>query len=168
MAASTSSDDNPLLAQLVALTKSIQALAEHPRPATPVASVLDSTDADRIRQRVTFGYQVLGTLTGRVSSPSGTEFDVPVVRAKRVGTKIEFTQLPPDAAWVALRTGTKVELLSITKGDPGEGTVTSTFKATELIGSMVFLQESEGPLIAFGRRLLAAGDRVASSEPQPT
>jgi hypothetical protein len=164
MAASTSSNDNPLLAQLVVLTEAIKALAEHPTP--PPVFFDASTEADRIRQRVTFGYQVLGTLTGRVSSPSGNEFDVPIVRAERDGTSIKFTELPPDATYVELRTGTKVEVLTITKGDPGEGTVKP--QTTELIGSMVFLEEPQGPLIAFGRRLLAAVDRVASSEPQPT
>jgi|tagenome__1003787_1003787.scaffolds.fasta_scaffold20965293_3 hypothetical protein len=165
MAASTSGNDNPLLAQLVVLTEAIKSLAEH--PAAPPVSFDASTEADRIRQRVTFGYQVLGTLTGRVSSSSGNEFDVPIVLAERQGGDIKFTNLPSDARLVELRTGTEVEVLTISLDGRGKGTVTPViFTTPRLIGSMVFLGESQGPLIAFGRRLLAAVDRVASSDHQ--
>jgi hypothetical protein len=113
MTPSTSDRDRPLLEQLVRLTDAIKELAEHPRPALPSLSVAATTDADRIRQRVTFGYQVLGTLMGRVSSAGGDEFDVRVVRAARARNVIAFEGLPPGAHWVELRSGTKVEVLRI-------------------------------------------------------
>ena len=82
-----------LMQQLVELTEAVKELA------APTAGIRRSnspggrrssstsrsiepapvTDADRVRQRVAFSYQALGTLTGRVSTATGREFDVPVV-----------------------------------------------------------------------------------------
>lgn len=158
-----------LLEQLV---ESIKQLAE--RPAPQPSSFDSSTAADRIRQRVAFGYQVLGTLTGRVSSPSGNEFDVRVVEARRTSKVIQFRGLPPGADWAELRAGNKVEVLPILEDPDGDGSgvdqsTTSNdaprnepdkgqvrprdFKDADPIGSVVFLRTRQGPLIAFGPRL---------------
>ncbi|MGH3835414.1 MAG: hypothetical protein ACRDSF_06880 [Pseudonocardiaceae bacterium] len=164
-----------LLEQLV---ESIKQLAE--RPAPQPSSFDSSTAADRIRQRVAFGYQVLGTLTGRVSSPSGNEFDVRVVEAWRTSEGIQFRGLPPGADWVELRAGNKVEVLRIQRYEDDsqiDQTTTSKetarneqsdtrneqsdkgqvrprdFKDADPIGSVVFLRTRRGPLIAFGPRL---------------
>lgn len=149
------------------LVEAIKQLAE--RPAPQPSSFDSSTEADRIRQRVAFGYQVLGTLTGRVSSPSGNEFDVRVVEACREPDVIKFKGLPPGADWVELRAGNKVELLRIedesgddqyptsndaTRNEPDKGQVRPRdFKDADPIGSVVFLRTRRGPLIAFGPRL---------------
>ncbi|MGH2741469.1 MAG: hypothetical protein ACRDN8_03075 [Thermoleophilaceae bacterium] len=155
------------------LCKSIKQLAE--RPAPQPSSFDSSTAADRIRQRVAFGYQVLGTLTGRVSSSSGNEFDVRVVKSKRESEVIKFRGLPPGADWVELRAGNKVEVLPILEDQDGDGSggdqsTTSNeaarheqsdrgrvrprdFKDADPIGSVVFLRTRRGPLIAFGPRL---------------
>lgn len=113
MATAPSADNSQLLDQLVQLTDAVKQLAE--RPAQPV--VVARTDADRIRQRVAFGYQVLGTLTGRVSTASGDEFDVRVVRARRRPGIVEFDGLPPGADWVELRAGNRAEVLRIHRDD---------------------------------------------------
>ena len=168
------SDSKQLLEQLVALTGAVKQLAE--RADAPARPVADRTAADRIRQRVAFGYQVLGTLSGRVSSASGDEFDVHLVGATRHRREIVFFRLPPAADWVELRTGTKVEILPIVEaddsdsrgdrapdagrrprnGDSGRGRVQpKDFADTEPIGSVVFLRGRRGPLIAFGPRLAA-------------
>ncbi len=155
-----------LMEQLVQLTEAVKHLAESPAGrSTPVDT---STEADRARQRVTFGYRALGALTGRVSSRSGSEFDVHVVAATRRKDLILFEALPPAADWVELRTGTKVEVLRIHRDDdrdddkPGgaghERRRTGVakprhFDADDPIGSMVFLRSRQGPVLAFGPRL---------------
>ncbi|MGQ0718388.1 MAG: hypothetical protein ACT4NP_13975 [Pseudonocardiales bacterium] len=150
------------------LVKAVKQLAE--RPAPQPSSFDSSTAADRIRQRVAFSYQVLGTLTGRVSSSSGNEFDVRVVEACREPDVIKFKGLPPGADWAELRAGNKVEVLRIedeprddqysTSNDAtrneqsGKGRVCPRdFKNADPIGSVVFLRTRLGPLIAFGPRL---------------
>ena len=65
MATPPSVEAKQLLEQLVALTGAVKQLAE--RTDVPVRPFADTTEADRIRQRVAFGYQVLGTLSGRLS-----------------------------------------------------------------------------------------------------
>jgi len=183
-----------LLQQLVELTEAVKELAARPGhppiedpERSPVVIDVDIderapvTDADRVRQRVAFSYQALGTLTGRVSTATGREFDVPVVRATRGDNSIVFSDLPPGAHWVELRTGGKVEVLRIRRtrddhndrdsdrdGDrrrSDDGEVFPTlFAASEPIGSTVFLRRARGPLIAFGPRLAAAGS-AESVEP---
>lgn len=156
---------NQLLEKLV---EAIKQLAE--RPAPQPSSFDSSTAADRIRQRVAFSYQVLGTLTGRVSSPSGNEFDVRVVEARREPNVIKFRGLPPGADWAELRAGNKVEVLRI-EDEPGDDQYPTSndatrneqsdkgrvcprdFKDTDPVGSIVFLRTTRGPLIAFGPRL---------------
>jgi hypothetical protein len=188
MATTTSGDDKQLLAQLVALTDAVRQLAERPTPPPP-ASFETATNADRIRQRVAFGYQALGTLMGRVSSASGDEFDVRVVLARRRRDVIEFDRLPPGASWVELRAGNKVELLRIdedlrdSSDDAPEPDAASTtparhdrpdrgsvrpreFARTDPIGSIVVLRGPRGPLIAFGPRLGPV--RSGSPDDQPT
>jgi len=182
-----------LMQQLVELTEAVKTLAARPghppaetpqRPPVVVDVDIDEpapvTDADRVRQRVAFSYQALGTLTGRVSTATGREFDVPVVKAARGDNTIVFDDLPPGAHWVELRTGGKVESLRIRRtpdrdddGDSdrdGEGdrrrsdageVFPKLFAASEPIGSTVFLRTARGPLIAFGPRLAAFG----SAEP---
>jgi hypothetical protein len=183
-----------LLQQLVELTEAVKELAARPghppaedpqRPPVVIDVDIDErapvTDADRVRQRVAFSYQALGTLTGRVSTATGREFDVPVVRATRGDNSIVFSDLPPGAHWVELRTGGKVELLRIRRtrdddndregdrdgdrrrSDDGE-VFPKLFAASEPIGSTVFLRTARGPLIAFGPRLAASGS-AASVEP---
>lgn len=109
MSTTARSNERPLLEQLVQLTEAVKQLAEQSAPQQPG----QVSDDDRIRQRVVFGYQALGTLTGRVSTASGDEFDVRVVGARREDDLIRFRALPPGADWVELRSGTKVELLRI-------------------------------------------------------
>lgn len=178
-----------LMQQLVELTEAVKELAARPghppveqpgRPPVVIDVDIDEpapvTDADRVRQRVAFSYQALGTLTGRVSTATGREFDVPVVRAARGDNAIVFEDLPPGANWVELRTGGKVELLRIRRtrddGDNDDGdddrrrsdhgeVFPKLFAASEPIGSTVFLRTARGPLIAFGPRLAAFG----SAEP---
>jgi hypothetical protein len=169
-----------LMQQLVVLTEAVKELAARPthppieqpgRPPVVIDVDIDEpgsvTDADRVRQRVAFSYQALGTLTGRVSTATGREFDVPVVRAVRGDDAILFEDLPPGAHWVELRTGGKVEQLRIRRiadGHDGDsrrsdaGEVFPTlFAPSEPIGSTVFLRTARGPLIAFGPRLAAFG-----------
>ena len=155
-----------LMEQLVELTEAVKNLAE--RPARPPAVIVDvdvdaddtpaQTEADRVQQRVAFSYRALGTLTGRVSTASGREFDVRVVRARPVRDLIEFDRLPPGADWVELRSGARVESLRISRTDdgPDRGVVQPRlFGPDDPIGSMVFLRSRRGPLIAFGPRLPA-------------
>ena len=180
-----------LLQQLVELTEAVKELAARPGhppiedpERSPVVIDVDIderapvTDADRVRQRVAFGYQSLGTLTGRVSTATGREFDVPVVKATRGDNSIVFSDLPPGAHWVELRTGGKVELLRIRRtrdddndregdrdgdrrrSDDGE-VFPKLFAASEPIGSTVLLRTARGPLIAFGPRLAASGSAVS-------
>jgi hypothetical protein len=167
-----------MLEQLVRLTSAVQSLAErqgddHREPA-------EVTDADRVRQRVAFGYQALGALTGRVGSASGREFDVRVLRAQRAPGVIHLDGLPSRADWVELRRGTKVELLLVHEGQgPGGGPPVEAsspngdaeeslrrhrdrgsvyprlFADGEEIGSVVALRTRRGPLLAFGPRLRA-------------
>jgi len=174
MATPPSVDAKQLLEQLVALTGAVKQLAE--RTDVPVRPFADTTEADRIRQRVAFGYQVLGTLSGRVSSASGGEFDVPLVGVRRHrGRRIDFFRLPRGVDWVELRSGTKVEVLQICEApDPAQGddpaadaerprnadsdrgsVRSKDFADTEPIGSVLFLRARRGPLVAFGPRLLA-------------
>ena len=156
-------EGNPLLEQLVQLTDAVRQLAER-----QVATAPDpDTAADRIRQRVAFGYQVLGTLTGRVSSNGRAEFDVPLVQATRLPHEVRFEGLPPGADWVELRAGTKVELLPIERDQrvdqagarkpdrhrPDRGRVRpEEFADSQPIGSVVVLRDRQGPLTAFGPR----------------
>jgi hypothetical protein len=156
-----------LMEQLVELTEAVKNLAE--RPVRPPAVIVDvdvdaddtpaQTEADRVQQRVAFSYRALGTLTGRVSTASGREFDVRVVRARPVGDLIEFDGLPPGAEWVELRSGARVESLRISRTDdgPDRGVVRPQLFGgpDHPIGSMVFLRSRRGPLIAFGPRLPA-------------
>lgn len=169
MATPTSGDTKQLLEQLVQLTDAVKQLAERP---TAQRSTFDApTDADRIRQRVAFGYQALGTLSGRVSTASGDEFDVRVVAATRRPGVIDLDGLPPGADFVELRSGGKTELLKIERDDGGvDQSATSAtasrdrqdddglvrprdVKDTDAIGSIVILRNRRGPLIAFGPRL---------------
>jgi hypothetical protein len=166
-----------LMEQLVHLTDAVRDLAQrqvgsHPDGGPP-------TDADRIRQRVAFSYQALGLLTGRTSSATGREFDVPVVVALRRPGRILFRFLPAGADWVELRSGGTVENLRIQRrpdheSDDRDGdwddlrhddddhdgehrhhgrVYTHRFEDTDPIGSMVFLRGRHGPLVAFGPRL---------------
>ena len=153
-----------LMAQLVELTAAIKEIAERPAPRPPVVIDVDvdppvSTEADRVRQRVAFSYLALGTLTGRVSSAGGREFDVRIVRARRPRDQIEFDDLPPRADWVELRAGGTVETLRIRRSDndpPDRGSVQpQRITPATPVSSMVFLRTSHGPLIAFGPRLPA-------------
>ncbi|NAZ87309.1 hypothetical protein [Kineococcus indalonis] len=159
-----------LLEQLVNLTAAVQRLAE--ASSVPAVAVRDVSHAEAVRQRVAFGYRVLGTLTGRVSSPSGGEFDVLVVRTFRWRSLVVFPDLPPGARWVELRRGGKVEVLRVEEpdgrsaADDGKGALADPWSArpgwvrpraftdAEMIGSVVFLRTRRGPLIAFGPRLL--------------
>jgi hypothetical protein len=186
MATPSSVDAKQLLEQLVALTGAVKQLAE--RTDVPVRPFADTTEADRIRQRVAFGYQVLGTLSGRVSSASGDEFDVPLVGVKRYPGRIEFFRLPPGVDWVELRSGTKVELLEINEGleqvprhdravdaerprngNSGRGQVQPVaFFDSEPIGSVLFLRGRRGPLVAFGPRLLPLPPDTAVRQPRVT
>jgi len=178
MATPTSGDSKQLLEQLVALTDAVKQLAERPAAQPAVLESSErSTTSDRIRQRVAFGYQVLGTLTGRVSSASGDEFDVRAVRATRRPGFIAFHGLPGGADFAELRSGDKVEVLRIIdddeRGRSGEAADAGSdadaarrggqadrglvrpraFADGEPIGSIVFLRNRRGPLIAFGPRL---------------
>ena len=160
--------------QLVELTEAVKNLAE--RPARPPAVIVDvdvdaddtpaQTEADRVQQRVAFSYRALGTLTGRVSTASGREFDVRVVRARPVRDLIEFDRLPPGADWVELRSGARVESLRISRTDDGRGPrgrPAAAVRPDDPIGSMVFLRSRRGPLIAFGPRLPARSTVVHRS-----
>lgn len=159
-----------LLKQLIQLTAAVKQLAERPSP--PPVLRDPQTDADRVRQRVAFGYQVLGALTGRVSSATGNEFDVRVVEAIRKPGVILFKGLPPRANFAELRAGSKVEVLRIRdldhNGNGDSPTMTEpahderssqgkvdpqNFADTDRIGSIVFLRTREGPVVAFGSRL---------------
>lgn len=116
MSTTARSSERPLLEQLVQLTEAVKQLAEQTtsdRPGRP-------SDDEQVRQRVAFSYQALGTLTGRVSTGSGGEFDVRVVGARRDGDLIRFRELPPGADWAELRSGTKVELLRIEPDRTGD------------------------------------------------
>lgn len=154
-----------LMKQLVELTGAVKELAERPAPRPPVVIDVDvdnpliSTDADLAQQRVAFSYRALGTLTGRVSSASGREFDVRIVRARRPRDLIEFDDLPPGADWVELRSANAFEMLRIRRTDdgrPDRGVAQpQLISAAKPISSMVFLRTSLGPLIAFGPRLPA-------------
>jgi hypothetical protein len=110
MPTSTAGENRQLLDQLVQLTEAVKRLAERPEP-RPEADRL--TEADRVRQRVAFGYQALATLTGRVSRTGAAEFDVPVVAAGRVQGLVGIVGLPPAAEWVELRSGDRSEVLRI-------------------------------------------------------
>lgn len=169
----TSSQDK-LLQQLIDLTAAVRNLAEAattPAPAGPAPS-----HAESVRQRVAFSYRALGALTGRVSSSSGREFDVPVVIAVRRSRLIGFLDLPAGAHWAELRRGTKVEVLPIDDLDPRtdpadllaedrqgareqhrplrSGVVRPrAFTDAEAVGSVVLLRTRRGPLLAFGPRL---------------
>ena len=116
MSTTARSGERPLLEQLVQLTEAVKQLAEQSAPQRPG----QVSDDDRIRQRVVFGYQALGTLTGRVSTASGDEFDIRVVGAHRDGDLIRFRELPPGADWAELRSGTKVELQRIEPDRAGD------------------------------------------------
>ena len=180
-----------LMQRLVELTEAVKEIAARAgHPATeiphqrPVVIDVDAdepaplTDAERVRQRVAFSYQALGTLTGRVSTASGREFDIPVVRATRGDNTIFFEDLPSGAHWVELRSGAKVESLRIrrppredaeghhARSDIGE-VLPHLFGASEPIGSMVFLRAARGPLIAFGPRLPAFGSAESVEAPEP-
>jgi hypothetical protein len=165
----TDSTQQQLMSQLIELTDAVKALA--------VRSATDSdrvSDADLVRQRVTFSYQALGTLTGRVSSATGREFDIRVVAATRRRGFVIFEGLPAAADWVELRDGGKVEVLRIIRasdlddagGEPSPVPADlrhrrrdagvahpRRFRDNDPIGSMVFLRARRGPLIAFGPRL---------------
>lgn len=165
-----------MLEQLVQLTQAVKELAERP-DGHRHAQVPEPTDADRVRQRVAFGYAALGALTGRVSSASGREFDVRVFTAYRDAGVVYLDGLPRRARFVELRRGTKVELLRIFEGldvdattpegrrvertDEREGIAgdrgavfPEQFADDEAIGSLVALRSRRGPLLAFGPRLL--------------
>ena len=154
-----------LMKQLVELTGAVKELAERPEARPPVVIDVDiddpavTTDADRVQQRVAFSYRALGTLTGRVSTAGGRDFDVRIVRARRLRDLVQFDDLPPGADWVELRSGGTVETLRIRRTDedrPDQGAVQPRrFTAADPISSMVFLRTSLGPLIAFGPRLPA-------------
>jgi hypothetical protein len=169
-----------LLAQLVALTEAVKDLAE--RDCEQPDAAESRSEADRVRQRVAFGYQVLGALTGRVSSGTGREFDVRAVSGTRFSKKILFEGLPPGADWAELRSGKKIELLRIKDPDDGgtdvedaektprreseEGIVRpELFADADPIGSIVFLRSRRGPVIAFGPRLgrVSSAKTVANS-----
>jgi hypothetical protein len=122
MPTSTAGENRQLLDQLVQLTEAVKRLAERPEP-RPAAD--RQTEADRVRERVAFGYQALGTLTGRVSRTGAAEFDVPVVAAGRVRGLIGIVGLPTDAGWVELRSGDRSEVVRIRRyerRDDREGT----------------------------------------------
>jgi hypothetical protein len=183
----TTTANGPLLEQLIQLTEAVKQLAERPSPQPAPRD--PPTDADRVRQRVAFGYQVLGALTGRISSATGREFDVRVVEAIRKPGVILFDGLPARANWAELRAGSKVEVLRIRdvdqKGNSDSPTKTESarderstrgqvdpkdFADTDRIGSIVFLSTRQGPLVAFSSRLdpLATGvialDRVSEKD----
>ena len=166
-----------LMQQLVELTGAVKALAQRP---VDVDVDVDGderervSDADRVRQRVAFSYQALGTLTSRVSETSGAEFDVPVVAAVRGRGVIGFDGLPPGAGWVELRAGSRIEVLRIHRRDdeghepfpvPARGTLRrrhqgdvgavrpQVFADADPVGSIVVLRNRRGPLLAFGPRL---------------
>lgn len=169
-----------LFEQLVQLTDAVKQLAEHTQPRTPSLQTT-ATEADRIRQRVTFGYQVIGTLSGRVSSGSGDEFDVPLVSARRHSRVIVLAGLPADAEWVELRSGDRSEVLRIERSDdrhdddhdprryrPRKGVVRPrVFDDTDPIGSLLVLRDRRGPVLAFGPRL-AAQPSSPTSPTSPT
>ncbi|MDT0354014.1 hypothetical protein [Pseudonocardia charpentierae] len=181
MANTPSTDSKQLLEELATLARAVKQLAE--RVDVPVRPAAEVTEADRIRQRVAFGYQVLGTLMGRVSSASD-EFDVRLVGVTRDYGRIDFVRLPRDAAFVELRSGTKVEVLRIEESDSdlrGDGSADAErprngdgrrghvrpkdVEDTEPIGSVLFLRDRRGPLVAFGPRLLALQPAQASTSP---
>ncbi len=171
-----------LLEQLVQLTAAVKLVAQerghdHRGPS-------EVSDADRVRQRVAFGYQALGALTGRVSSASGREFDVRVLSAERFSGVVVLDGLPQRADWVELRRGSKVELLPIYEDQGPEATPPSDvaspdgdgdgdahgsprrrrergavfpriFADQEEIASVVALGRRRGPLLGFGPRLPA-------------
>jgi hypothetical protein len=162
-----------LMEQLVRLTDAVKQLAD--REPAPTTRFPEVTEAARVRQRVAFGYQALGSLLGRVSSSSGREFDTPVVAASRRAGLILLDGLPRRANWVELRRGAKVELLQIFDGagvdrpvpaanrtprredrdnDSELGAVfPDLFADAEAIGSIVVLRHRRGPVLAFGPRL---------------
>jgi hypothetical protein len=170
-----------LMKQLIELTDAVKQLAQR-----PIEIEVDEVEreaitvTDRIRQRVSFSYQALGALTGRVSSASGREFDVPVVAALRRRGVIGLDRLPPNAAWAELRAGDRLEVLRILRGDGDDtdpfptpapipagadglrrrhsdrGVVRpKVFADSDPIGSIVVLRDRLGPLLAFGPRLAA-------------
>jgi hypothetical protein len=162
--------DDKLLEQLVALTAAVKDLAERPPAASPL---VDTSEEDRIRQRVAFGYRALGTLMGRVSRGSGREFDARTVRATRYRDFVLLEDVPPAAAWVELHGRGTVELARIHQlddDDDARATVDATlgghrprsssgvvrprdFEPDETIGSIVVLRSRRGPVVAFGPRL---------------
>ena len=161
MATPTSADTKQLLEQL---TDAIRQLADRPVPQR--FDFDQPTDAERVRQRVGFGYRALGTLSGRVSTAGGNEFDVRVVAASRQSKVITLDGLPPGADFVELRSGRKTEVLEIERDDGGVDASAGSdrqsdnglvrprdFKDTEAIGSIVILRNRRGPLIALGPRL---------------
>ena len=74
-----------LMTQLIELTEAVKQLAQRPIEIEVDDVEPGITATERIRQRISFSYQALGALTGRVSSASGREFDIPVVAAMRGG-----------------------------------------------------------------------------------
>jgi hypothetical protein len=167
-----------LLEQLVQLTQAVKDLAERPDGDRPpvISPIAEITEADRVRQRVAFGYAALGALTGRVSSASGREFDIRVFTAARDYGVIFLDGLPRRARFIELRRGGKVELLRIFVGvdvdghtpedrrvelnDERDGVASDRgaifpeqFGNDEAIGSMLALRTRRGPLLAFGPRL---------------
>ncbi len=175
-----------LMNQLIELTDAVKQLAQRPIEIEVDAVEREAiTDTQRIRQRVSFSYQAIGTLTGRVSSASGREFDVPVVAALRGRGLIGLDGLPPKAGWVELRAGDRLEVLRIHRVDgddndpfptpapvpPGSdglrrrhgdrGVVRPrVFADTDPIGSIVVLRDRLGPLVAFGPRLAPLDTRL--------
>jgi hypothetical protein len=168
-----------LMEQLVQLTDAVRDLARHQVGTHPDGGA--PSDAERIRQRVTFSYQALGALTGRTSTATGREFDIPVVAALRLPGRILFRHLPAGADWVELRAAGTVEILRIERRpehDPDDdwagcderdghrhhGRVhPQRFRDADPIGSTVFLPGRHGPLLAFGPRLAA----LRSPTPRP-
>jgi hypothetical protein len=130
MPTSTSGDNRQLLDQLVQLTDAVKRLAERQEPRGETVFIEPITEADRIRQRVAFGYQALGALLGRVSRTGGDEFDVPVVAARRRPGIIELAGLPHGAEFVELRTRDKVESLPIFRYDDHDGAEPTAGPAT--------------------------------------
>ena len=106
----TDHDSKVLLEQLVKLTESIQRLAQDSENAKR------NEDALR-RQRVDFGYRVLGALMGRSKNKG---FDIKVIDARWDNNRkhVELFRLPDAATLVELRSGETTEMLYIDRSDP--------------------------------------------------